>query len=160
MTSYMPEIVVGSVIGAALGVAACTVVDMRKRLDNLRYELATASDLRPTQQEASALYAKAWGKQWPQSKGTIDKTEIYDETGSVDDDEIHDLADKLDVPPQFNYRYFKEILSLKHTLGANPGRDFEDILIVREEYEKLRRALEDDLEGFDSIVVTGHPGTG
>jgi hypothetical protein len=162
MTSYISEIVVGSVIGAALGVAAYMVVDRRKRLDNLRYELATASDLRSTlkQREASALHAKAWGKQWPQSEGTIYKTEIYDETGSVDDDEIHDLADKLDVPPQFNYRYFKEILSLRRTLGANPGLDFEDILVIREEYEKLCRALEDDLEGFDSIVVTGHPGIG
>jgi hypothetical protein len=142
MTSYAKEIVVGSAIVAALGVAAYMA--------------------RPTpiQLTASALHAKAWGKQWPQSKGTIYKTELSDDkTGSDDDDESYGLADKLHVPPNLNYRYFKEIRSLKSALGVNPGQDFEDILVVREEYEKLHQALE-DLKNFRSIVVTGHPGIG
>ena len=110
------------------------------------------------QQAASALHAKAWGKPWPHSEGTIYKTEIPDaETGSVDD-EIYGLADKLDVPSDFNYRYFKEIQDLKSALGARPGQD--DVLVVRKEYEMLRRTLEDDLEAFRDIAVTGHPGIG
>jgi hypothetical protein len=113
------------------------------------------------QQAASALHTRAWGKSWPQSKGTISKTEIFDkEPGSVDH-EIYGLTDILDVPSHFNYRYFKEIQNLKIALGTNPGQgDIEDVLVIREEYEKLRWALEDDLKGLRSIVVTGHPGIG
>jgi hypothetical protein len=113
------------------------------------------------QQAASALHVKAWGKEWPQSKGTIFKTEMVsgDESGSVDDDDIdYGLADKLEVPPHFDYRCFTEIRSLKRSLGARPGQDFEDFLLVRKEYEMLREALE-SLK-YSSIVVTGHPGIG
>jgi hypothetical protein len=116
------------------------------------------------QQAASALHAKAWGKQWPQSVGTISKTEISgDESGSVDDDDDdvdHALADKLKVPPDFHYRFFKEIQGLKLALRADPGEDYEDVLVSRGEYETLRQALEVDLKYKRSIVVTGHPGIG
>ena len=113
------------------------------------------------QQAASALHTRAWGKPWPHSEGTIYKTDISDaETGSVDD-EIYGLADKLRVPPDFHYRYFKEIQVLKSALGVNSGQeDIEDVLVVREEYKMLRQALEDDLKSIRSIVVTGHPGIG
>jgi hypothetical protein len=112
------------------------------------------------QQAASAIHAKAWGKQWPQSKDTIYENEISDETGSIDDhDEIYGLADKLVIPSEFNYRFFKEIRGLKVAVGANPGEAVDDVLVVREEYETLRWALEGDLN-YRSIVVTGHPGIG
>jgi hypothetical protein len=102
-------------------------------------------------------HGSLWGKPWPQSEGTI----FDDETGSVDDDEIPGLADKLEVPPLFHYRYFKEIQDLKSALGASPGQeDLEGVLVIREEYEILRRALEDDLKVFRDIAVTGHPGIG
>ena len=76
----------------------------------------------PRQQMASTIHAKAWGKQWPQLEDTIYKNEISDETGSVDDhDEVYNLADKLVIPSQFNYWFFKEIRDLKTTLSANTG---------------------------------------
>jgi hypothetical protein len=115
----------------------------------------------PLQQGASDLHDKAWGKPWPQFEGIIYKTEISDKTGSVDDDESYGLADKLVIPPQFDYRYFKEIRSLKSALGTDPGRGIEDILVIRQEYEMLRQVLEDNPKDFEkSIVVTGHPGIG
>jgi hypothetical protein len=127
-------------------------------------QLALHASSSHPQQLASALHAKAWGKPWPQSKGTISKTEIEisgDESGSVDDDDLDDaLADKLKVPSDFHYRYFKEIQGLKRALSADLGKDLEDVLVVREEYETLCRALEEDLKYKRSIVVTGHPGIG
>jgi hypothetical protein len=151
MTSYTSEIM-GSAIAVALGVGVGVGIAVG-------YIIAPHAS--EAQQAASALHAKAWGKPWPQSKGTISKTEIEisgHESGSVDDDDVDDgLADKLKVPPDFHYRYFKEIWGLKCALGAFPG---EGVLVVREEYEALRRALEDDLKYKRSIVVTGHPGIG
>ena len=47
---------------------------------------------------------------------------------------------------------------LKLALGASP--DEGDVLVVREEYETLRQALEGVYNGFSAIVVTGHPGIG
>jgi len=105
----------------------------------------------------ACVTAKAWGKQWPQSEDTIYKNEISDETGSVDDhDEVYDLVDKLVIPSQFNYRFFKEIRGLKTALGADPSQAVDDILVICDEYETLRRALEHDLKDTRSIVVTGH----
>jgi hypothetical protein len=157
MTSYTSEIAVGISI-ATLGIAA----HMLSQQQALVAQLSQISPIREDQ-AASALYAKAWGKPWPQSKGTISKTEISGESGSVDDDEdvVDALADKLKVPPHFNYRYFKEIQGLKSALGASPGRDFQDVLVVREDYETLRQVLEDQRqEGYHAFVVTGHPGIG
>jgi hypothetical protein len=120
-----------------------------------------SDDFELLQHAASALHPKAWGKPWPQSKGTISKSgdeEDEDETGSVDA-----LADKLEVPSTFDYWYFEEIRSLKSALGANSDQEEEDFLVVREEYELLRQALEGlALEGLKkrSFVVTGHPGIG
>jgi len=153
MTSYTSEIVVGSaIIVAALGVAAYMVVQPQHQL---------SPEPGPVQQAASALHAKAWGKPWPQFEGTIYKTDIFDDgTGSVDD-EIPDLADKLNVPSHFNYRYFKGIQRLKNDLGANSDQeDIEGVLVIREEYEMLRRALEGDIEHYRAMAVTGHPGIG
>jgi hypothetical protein len=122
----------------------------------VRKKRHSPSDLR--QEEASALHDKAWGKPWPQSKGTISKTEISgDETGPVDDDAF---ADTLDVPPNFKYRYLEEIRSLKSALGVNPGEDEEDFLVVRHEYKMLRKGLEKESKFKRAIVVTGHPGIG
>ena len=115
----------------------------------------------PRQQMASTIHAKAWGKQWPQLEDTIYKNEISDETGSVDDhDEVYDHADKLVIPSQFNYRFFKEIRGLNIALDTDPGQAVDDILVVCDEYETLHRVLEHDLKDEHSIVVTGHPGIG
>jgi len=109
---------------------------------------------------ASALHAKAWGKPWPQSDGTISG----DEMGLVDDEDDDDVdgafADKLKVPSEFEYRYLEEIRTLKSALGANPGEDEEDFLVVRKEYEILREGLEDESKYNRAIVMTGHPGIG
>jgi hypothetical protein len=145
MTNHLSDIVLGSAIIAAVSVAGYIIVQPSRT---------------SKQRAVSAFHAKAWGKTWPQSKGTISKGEIDSETGSVDDDdEIYGLADKLAVPPNFNYWYFKEIQSVKSALGAQHNRGEEDVLVVREEYKMLRLALE-DLKDDRSIVVTGHPGIG
>jgi hypothetical protein len=154
MTSYTSEI-----MGSAITIAIALGVGI-----GVGYIIARPH-ANEAQQAASALHTKAWGKTWPQFIGTIYKTEIVsNETGSVDDDdddEIRDLADKLDVPSHFNYRCFEEIQDLKLALCANLGQeDIEDVLVVREEYETLRQALEVDLKYEHSIVVTGQPGIG
>jgi hypothetical protein len=140
----LSDIVLGSAIIAAVSIAGYIIVQPSRTSE---------------QRAVSAFHAKAWGKTWPQSKGTISDSEISNKTGSVDDDEIYGLADKLAVPPNFNYWYFKEIQSVKSALGAQHNRGEEDVLVVREEYEMLRLALE-DLNDDRSIVVTGHPGIG
>jgi hypothetical protein len=146
MTSQLLKIVLGSAIVAVLGIAGYIIVRPSRT---------------SVQLTVSALHAKAWGKSWPQSQGTILKTEISDdETGSVDDDDVDGaLADILVVPPQFKYRYLKEIRGLKSALGTNPGQDEEDVLVVREEYEMLCQALEENRK-CRAFVVTGHPGIG
>ncbi|KIM30455.1 hypothetical protein M408DRAFT_285817 [Serendipita vermifera MAFF 305830] len=158
MTSYTSEIPLSStmiaILGAALGAAAYMVYrveEQRKR---------QGEQARPLQNAASAIHADTWGKQWPKSEGTIYKTEIDHETGSVDDDEIYGLADKFIIPPHFKYRYFTKIRRLKTALYTYPGNVDDDVLVVREEYETLRQALEDDSNHTRSIVVTGHPGIG
>jgi hypothetical protein len=150
MTSYTSE------MGSAIAVAVALGVGVGVGYIIARPHASEAEQL------ASDLHTKAWGKPWPQSEGTISKTEICgDESGSVDDDDVDDgLADKLNVPPDFHYRYFKEIRGLKRALGATPREDLGDVLVVREEYETLRQALEGDLKSKHSIVVTGHPGIG
>ena len=126
----------------------------------------------PIQEVASALHAETWGKPWKQFEGEISKTEISsdeteisnDKTKISDDgtdsvnDEFPDIADKLKVPDQFTYQYFKGIKLLKKHLHVDPGQ--EDVLVIREEYKVLRQALEDDLNDVKSVVVTGHPGIG
>jgi len=78
----------------------------------------------------------------------------------VDDNVDEALADKLKVPLEFDYEYFEDIQHLKIALGASPGQDFEDSLVIRDEYKKLRQALENDSVNYRAIVVTGHPGIG
>ena len=166
MASYTSEIVLGSAV-AVLGVAAYYIVSvgtkhaaLEARIRQLEKEGGEGSAT-PGQQAASDLHVKAWGKPWPQSKDTISRNEIYAESDSVDNDEVDiALADKLRVPTHFEYRYFEEIRSLKSALGTSPGRDKEDDLVVREEYEVLRQALENNGEDERAIVVTGHPGIG
>jgi hypothetical protein len=171
MTSYKLETAVGFAI-ATLGVVAymqmerqrALVAQQRLYIEQQQALVAQLSQVSPIREDqaASALHAKAWGKPWPQSEGTISKTEM---SGSVDDDdddendEYNLLADKLKVPPSFKYRYFKEIQGLKSALGASPGRDFRDVLVVRDDYKVLHEVLYDRRE-YGAIVVTGHPGIG
>ncbi|KIM25413.1 hypothetical protein M408DRAFT_26200 [Serendipita vermifera MAFF 305830] len=152
MISYTSEIVVGSAMIAVLGAATYTVYRA------VEQRITERQPITPLQRAASAFYAETWGKQWPQLEDTIYKTEIDDGTGSVDDDEIYGLADKLFIPPHLKYRYFTKIRHLKTTLHIDPGKVADDVLVVREEYETLRRVLEDDFKNLRSIVVTGHPG--
>ena len=121
-SSYTSEIAVGSAI-IAVSSAIVTVLGaayMVFQRDHERPRVFQREREGPSQQMASAIHANAWGKQWPRSEDTIYKNEISDETGSVDDDddEVYDLADKLVIPSQFNYRFFKEIRGLKTALGA------------------------------------------
>ena len=147
MASYTSDIVLGSAIVAVLGVAA--------------YISVQPKDLISEQRAASVLYAKAWGKQWPDSKGTISKAEICgDETGFVDEDVGGALADFLEVDAKFDYRYLEDIRSLQIVLGANPGDTEKDFLVVRKEYEILRKALEEQSKSSRSILLTGHAGIG
>jgi hypothetical protein len=170
MTIQLSDIVL-SVIVAALGIAGYIIVRPSRtsvQLGETAYDRALAPSKQETKvcqyhlQEASALYAKAWGKSWPQSQGTILKTEISDDgTSSVDDDDVDGaLADKLNVPSHFKYRYLKEMRHVTMTVGTGSGMEEDDVLIVREDYEMLRQALEDDVKYYRSFVVTGHPGIG
>jgi hypothetical protein len=173
MTSQLSDIVFGSALLVALGIAGYIFVrppDNDREARSLRLERAVedlmkrnelASDPYASQlRTASALHAKAWGKPWPQSDGTISG----DEMGPVDDEDDDDVdgafADKLKVPSEFEYRYLEEIRTLKSALGANPGEDEEDFLVVRKEYEILREGLEDESKYNRAIVMTGHPGIG
>jgi hypothetical protein len=68
------------------------------------------------------------------------------------------LADKLHIPPTFNYTCFKEIWVLKEVIRALT--DEKDALVVLEDYAQLRQALEGTYKNIRAIVVTGHPGIG
>jgi hypothetical protein len=108
-----------------------------------------------------ALYDMAWGKTWPQVQRTINETEMT--AGSVDDDDDGDgdgvLADKLRIPSTFSYVCLKEMKVLKR--GLRIDSDEDDALVVREDYKKLYKELEEGVyETVKDIVVTGHPGIG
>jgi hypothetical protein len=114
MASYKLETAVGFAV-ATLGVITYMQIERQRALiaqqrqyieQQHRALVAQISQIFPIREDqaASALHAKAWGKLWPQSKGTISKIEISGESGSVDDDDDDDddvveaLADKLKVP--------------------------------------------------------------
>ena len=114
----------------------------------------------------SNLHAKAWGKPWlRKSCRTISKGEIInDKTGPVDEDDLDfnegPLHDILHIPASHQYDCFKEIQSFTDAFEAAPIP--RNVLVVPEEYEIHRKALEEE-KGYKSphgIVVTGQPGIG
>jgi hypothetical protein len=163
MTSHLSDIALGSAIATVVSVSIATYITTLLLKKHTRDVLEPDGPSNPYASQlrtASALHAKAWGKPWPQSDGTISGDEI----GPVDDEDDDDVdgafADKLKVPSEFEYRYLEEIRTLKSALGANPGEDEEDFLVVRKEYEILREGLEDESKYERAIVMTGHPGIG
>ena len=124
----------------------------------------------------------AWGKPWPRHSGKIHKTEFthdnyagYDDyTGSVDDEDALSeephvarpvfnhvdrfFADILEVPSVFEYTCFTDIKRLKYGLGLRNAKD--DALVVRGDYDILRKALEEGCLKDKDCVVTGHHGIG
>jgi len=108
----------------------------------------------------------AWGKQWPQSQGTISRAEITNgesvtdsEPGSADDDVDKALAD-TSVPEEFTYWFFTGMRDIKRALKATSDQD--DVLIIRNEYKQLYNLLESQKANtrFRGYVVTGQPGIG
>jgi hypothetical protein len=163
MTSHLSDIGLGSAIAIVVGIGTYILVrtQLERAVEDLIKRNELASDPLISQlRTASALHAKAWGKPWPQSDGTISGDEI----GPVDDEDDDDVdgafADKLKVPSEFEYRSLEEIRTLKSALGANPGEDEEDFLVVHKEYEILREGLEHESKYKRAIVMTGHPGIG
>ncbi|KAH9930687.1 uncharacterized protein B0H18DRAFT_1093567 [Fomitopsis serialis] len=110
------------------------------------------------QSEASDLYDKTWGRQWPQHSNKIVKTDVVttghtlpinggaalnenDESGSVDKDADYVYGDGADLAIPEELRY--------------------DVLIIRDEYVQLRKMMEEgNLRDKRAIVVVGQPGIG
>lgn len=105
----------------------------------------------------SNIYDKAWGKQWPQSKGNIDKDEIVNERddNNGDDDGNNPLSDLLKVPLSFHYDRYHDIQELTSIFGKNSKMG--NILVVQKEYTKIYEALNKDDR---NIIVTGQAGIG
>jgi hypothetical protein len=105
--------------------------------------------------EMLKLYDMAWGKPWPyMSSGIISEGD----TAKLNDSEDigGPLNDILQVPPSFHYDVLKGLHVLRDVFGASVvGK----AIVIREEYRKLFKALEEDYHDR-AIVVTGHPGIG
>jgi hypothetical protein len=101
------------------------------------------------------LYDMAWGKPWPHmssgiiSEGDITKLNDIEDIGGP-------LNDILQVPPSFHYNALGGLQVLSDVFGEPiVGK----ALVIREEYRKLFKALDEDYQDR-AIVVTGHPGIG
>ena len=109
------------------------------------------------------------------TKITDDNNAGFDEyAGSVDDDDaLFDeshiarpvfnhvdrfFADILEVPSVFEYACFTDIKRLKYGLGLRNSK--HDALVVRGDYDILRKALEEGWLKDKDCVVTGHHGIG
>jgi len=71
------------------------------------------------------------------------------------------LPDMSQVPSAsvFEYKCLTDIKKLRHNLGYSHADS--DALVVRRDYELLRKAMEEGhLKGIRAFVVTGHPGIG
>jgi hypothetical protein len=127
---------------------------------------------------AEAFYQKAWGKPWPhQSQGFISKTDIVpagngtpkgtalddnDDFGQLNDNMDNTyggIPDDLDIPDKFEYLCLQEMEAVAKTLDL--GVAIIDTLVVRDEYELLRKTIETGyLQNVHAIVVMGHQGIG
>ena len=126
----------------------------------------------------SNLHIKAWGKQWPyKSTCTIVKNEmIQPETDPVNEDDLvfkdSALRDILRIPDEYTYDCFREMHAFTQAFAAPAA--VKNVLVVRKEYEILRKALEEKekkqgeeykkkKKGHNDqlgVVVTGQPGIG
>jgi hypothetical protein len=104
--------------------------------------------------EMKKFYDMAWGKPWPQSRGIISEGDIANLRNNEDID--GPLLDILQVPPSFNYDCFEQMDVLRNVFGRSV---LDRALVIREEYRKLFKALEEDYKDR-AIIVTGHPGIG
>ncbi|KAF9012152.1 hypothetical protein BDZ89DRAFT_912053, partial [Hymenopellis radicata] len=99
------------------------------------------------------LYDLAWGKSWPHQAGTIYKTEI----GQVNaDDELYFDGGVDGIPDSLAYDCLQDVGKVTAALSMTMG--FLDVLVVREEYDLVRKMLEKP--DHKAVVVTGHPGIG
>ncbi|KAF8917531.1 hypothetical protein CPB85DRAFT_1214792 [Mucidula mucida] len=101
----------------------------------------------------AVLYDLAWGKSWPRHGGIVHKTEI----GQVNtEDELYFDGGVDAIPNALTYDCLEDIGKVTAALWMTPG--FLDVLVVREEYDRVRKILE-SIE-HKAFVVTGHPGIG
>ncbi|KAF9048308.1 hypothetical protein BDZ89DRAFT_941352, partial [Hymenopellis radicata] len=99
------------------------------------------------------FHKKAWGHAWPHHSDIVRATEI----GQLGEDD--ELYFDGGVTEQFSYVCLdgiKEIASLLHIL-FHPD-SFQDVIIIRREYEYLRETLESVPE--KTFLLIGHPGIG
>ncbi len=112
-----------------------------------------AEPLASESRSPAALYDLAWGKSWPRHGGILHKAEI----GQVNaDDELYFDGGVDAIPNAFTYDCLEDIGKVTAALWMTPG--FLDVLVVREEYDRVRKILE-SIE-HKAFVVTGHPGIG
>lgn len=80
---------------------------------------------------------------------------------STNDESSGPLDDKLLIPAKFEYRYLKGIRRTRALLGSTTV--LRDILVIREEYEKMLATIEGEAESEvprEAIIVIGQPGIG
>ncbi|VDB90049.1 unnamed protein product [Peniophora sp. CBMAI 1063] len=124
------------------------------------------------QHESAALrsfYDSAWGRQWtPLNNIRVIATPPGSLPGHIDDDApvINIATSTLELEPgtplDQTYTCYGSLHTLFLALGlAEDHFGEEGVLVVRPEYELLReRLMSGDLERFERVVVTGHPGIG
>jgi hypothetical protein len=124
-------------------------------------------------EDLTRLHAKAWGNPWPRHTGTILRAELVSTAqsineGSMDLDQdnrpvkdIYGGGFPIEIPDQLEYVCLDKILEVTRALKwISRARD---VLVIRSEYEMLRRAIENippRETGAQGVVVTGQPGTG
>jgi hypothetical protein len=75
-----------------------------------------------------------------------------------DDDGLYVYGNAAYIPKEFEFKYvcFEEISEVgKSVLSAT---EFNDVIVVREEYKLLLRMLEQS--NYRKLIVTGQPGIG
>ncbi|KAF9078138.1 hypothetical protein BDP27DRAFT_1487107 [Rhodocollybia butyracea] len=114
-----------------------------------RYTEKTLSTYQDTQR-AKVIYRKGWGKQWPQHRGVIHKSEIG-EIPESDDSEGYVYPGKdSDIPDHLTYVCLEEMAELAKALH---------VFVVLEKYRWLCNRLEVPVE-IHNVVVTGQAGIG
>ncbi|KAE9406985.1 hypothetical protein BT96DRAFT_1046193 [Gymnopus androsaceus JB14] len=108
-------------------------------------------------QQAQNIHDKAWGKRWSHRRGQIKSIEI----GSPPCNSEFEYPGKIEVPKLLDYDCFIGICELTEALFCPPM----DVVIVRGEYEKLRKYLDEVLRETTpmptrAFIITGQPGIG
>lgn len=115
---------------------------------------------------AEALWAKAWGKEWPdRSSGRVSLTDIFldDSQGvpmTTETDEDNDSVISGATTTELNYTCLHGMRSVVEACGGYVS-EVQDVLVIRPEYIWLQEAIETGhLRSNIAVVVTGHPGNG